>query len=91
MAEQSCMRCIISGRVQGVYYRVSAQGQASQYGIKGWAKNLTSGQVEVMACGNEADLQLFLAWLKQGPGNATISTVTYETLPWMEYQGFLVL
>lgn len=91
MSSQSCMRCIISGRVQGVFYRASAKEEAAQYGIKGWAKNLPSGQVEVVACGEEEDLRLFLEWLNQGPAEAEVTSVTYEYLPWVEYSSFLVL
>lgn len=91
MSMQLCIRCIISGTVQGVGYRASAKREASQYAIKGWAKNLPSGQVEVMACGREEDLALFFAWLKKGPLNAQVSAATYDSLPWVEHQDFLVL
>ena len=62
MKEQLAMHCYISGRVQGVFYRASAREAANKYGIKGWAKNLADGRVEVVACGTKEPLDLFLAW-----------------------------
>ena len=91
MKEQLAMRCYISGRVQGVFYRASAREAANKYGIKGWAKNLADGRVEVVACGTKEPLDLFFAWLKQGPQHATVTEVTHEVIPWMDYADFLVL
>lgn len=66
MSNDLCMRCYISGRVQGVSYRASAQKMAKQLMITGWAKNLLDGRVEVFACGKEDKLDEFYIWLQQG-------------------------
>lgn len=85
------MRCYVSGNVQGVFYRVSTQVEAKKYGITGWAKNLADGRVEVVACGSSEHLDLFFAWLKQGPKNAKVLEVTRESIIFTNCQGFVVL
>ncbi|KTD31279.1 MULTISPECIES: acylphosphatase [Legionella] len=88
MAQQLCMRCYLSGKVQGVWFRASAKEQAQHLGISGWARNLADGRVEVFACGEENQLQHFYDWLKQGPPHAQVTEYTREDLPWKDYQGF---
>jgi len=68
-----CKRFIISGRVQGVWYRGSTQQQARRLGVKGYARNLTDGSVEVMACGSNEKIDELRSWLQQGPSNAKVS------------------
>ncbi|HHF7365242.1 TPA: acylphosphatase [Legionella bozemanae] len=88
MMNQACMRCYISGKVQGVWYRASAQREAKKLGITGWAQNLDDGRVEVLACGTVDNLKLFYAWLQEGPQLAIVEECTYEELSWQEYEGF---
>ncbi|WP_454783215.1 acylphosphatase [Legionella sp. WA2022007384] len=88
MANQACMRCYISGKVQGVWYRASAQREAMKLEITGWARNLDDGRVEVFACGKADKLKLFYSWLKKGPQLAVVDECTYEEVIWQEYQGF---
>jgi len=83
-----CIHCFISGRVQGVWYRASTQKEAQKLGITGWARNLPDGRVEVMACGEPAQLAKLHAWLKRGPTLAEVSEVTYEELVVQEFDGF---
>ena len=58
-----CNRCLVSGRVQGVFYRASAQQRAQELGVRGYARNLSDGRVEVLACGEAASVQAFVDWL----------------------------
>jgi acylphosphatase len=82
------MRCFISGTVQGVWYRASAKKEADNLEIKGWARNLDDGRVEVLACGENKNLELFYNWLKKGPPSAQVEEVTQEQLSWKEYEEF---
>ncbi len=76
----ACRRFWISGRVQGVYFRASARERARTLGLRGWARNLDDGRVEVVASGSAAALQEFAAWLAQGPTAARVETVASEVV-----------
>ena len=69
------MHYIVHGRVQGVFYRASTREQALRMGLSGWVKNLANGGVEVLACGDEEQLQQFGQWLWQGPEYAHVTHV----------------
>ena len=72
------VRCWVSGRVQGVYYRASTAEQAARLGLKGFARNLADGRVEVLVCGSEESVQALIAWLWVGPSAARVSDVRTE-------------
>lgn len=88
MANQICIHCCISGKVQGVWFRASAKEEADKLGITGWACNLPDGRVEVFACGDSEKMSAFHAWLKHGPRLAAVTEVSYEELPWQQHQQF---
>jgi len=69
------LHCVISGRVQGVFFRAWTRNQARELGIGGWARNLPSGQVEVLAQGADEALAAFLELLRQGPPLAQVDRV----------------
>jgi acylphosphatase len=83
-----CLRCHVSGRVQGVWYRGSTQHKARELGVSGFARNLADGGVEVLACGEAEAVQALANWLWQGPPAAHVSDVLCETLPFRDYDGF---
>lgn len=66
---------VISGKVQGVFYRASAKEQAEKLQINGWVKNTKEGNVEVLASGSEESLLKFTEWCKTGPDGAFVSNV----------------
>ena len=65
----------IRGRVQGVFFRDSTRRVAESLGITGHAINLSDGDVEVLACGDEASLEQLGEWLKEGPPHARVDDV----------------
>jgi acylphosphatase len=71
----SCLRCLVAGKVQGVWYRASTQRQAVALGLSGYARNLPDGCVEVLACGETAALRQLQDWLWQGPPAAEVTDV----------------
>lgn len=66
---------LISGRVQGVYYRASMQEQATALGLIGWCRNLPDGRVEAVAQGPLQQLEQLVVWCRQGPPHATVQEV----------------
>lgn len=68
-------RCFVSGRVQGVFYRASTQREALRLGVRGYAKNLPDGRVEVLAVGDENSVAALLAWLWRGSPAAHVTQV----------------
>jgi acylphosphatase len=81
MSEKIAIRCFVSGKVQGVWFRASTQEQAKALGLVGWAKNLPDGRVEVLAVGSKDKLTELYQWLHEGPPLAHVTEVTYEELP----------
>lgn len=84
-----CLRCLVAGRVQGVWYRASAQRQAQALGITGYARNLADGRVEVLACGDASALERLQAWLWQGPPAAEVIDVRCESVAGERPSAFL--
>ena len=83
---------LISGRVQGVGYRAFSQEQALNLGLKGWVRNLKSGQVEVLAGGSEFTLEEFHKVLKEGPPSSQVDELKFvELTEPMELSGFEVI
>ena len=70
-----CRRFLVSGSVQGVFYRVSTEATARRLGLTGWVRNRRDGSVELVACGAEANLQELESWLWQGPPHARVEQV----------------
>ncbi|MCW8926467.1 MAG: acylphosphatase [Xanthomonadales bacterium] len=88
--EKQCKRYLVSGKVQGVWYRASTQEQARRLGIDGYARNLSDGRVEVMASGPSDALDELGEWLWQGPKNARVSSVDCDERQWNGEEGFRI-
>lgn len=76
-----CKKCLVSGRVQGVFYRGAAAQRADELGVRGYARNLPDGRVEVLACGEEKAVQAFVSWLWTGSSAAKVTGVEVADLP----------
>jgi acylphosphatase len=68
----------ISGKVQGVGYRLSAQSEAVRLGVKGWVKNLPDGRVEAVLEGEKAAVEQMIQWCHSGPTAAVVKDVNVE-------------
>lgn len=73
-------RCLVSGRVQGVFYRASTRARAEVLGVTGFARNLPDGRVEVLACGEPAAVAALCDWLWRGSPASHVQDVAVETL-----------
>jgi len=84
----NCKRYIVSGHVQGVWYRGSTQSKANQLGLTGYAYNLDDGCVEVVACGDDQAISSLVDWLWQGPAGASVTNVEEQLVFDDEYDCF---
>jgi acylphosphatase len=75
----SAARFFVKGRVQGVWFRASTREQARTLGVRGYARNLDDGRVEVLAAGDGAAIDALAQWLRQGPPNARVDAVDRES------------
>ncbi|HVV67432.1 MAG TPA: acylphosphatase [Gammaproteobacteria bacterium] len=81
---------IISGRVQGVYFRAFTKQQATNLGLTGWVRNLPEGQVEAKAFGTANQLTAFAEKLRTGPPMAQVATLTIVDIPLELHTSFSV-
>jgi acylphosphatase len=85
----SAARYYVGGKVQGVWFRAATREQAVRLGLRGHARNLADGRVEVLAIGDDDALAQLEAWLWQGPPLAKVSEVKREAIePAPDVQGF---
>ena len=79
---------MVSGKVQGVFYRASTREQALSLGVSGYAMNRSDGSVEVLASGPASALDALERWLWVGPPLARVDAVDREDLPEQLLHGF---
>ena len=82
---------IVYGHVQGVFFRASAQIQASELGVTGWVRNLQDGTVEVYAEGNQNALNRFIEWCRKGPPSAKVSRCDLDWIAPKAISNFKIL
>jgi acylphosphatase len=75
---QRRLHAVVSGRVQGVGFRASAQQVAQRLGLAGWVRNLADGRVELEAEGPPMVLDQLLAWLRKGPSLSRVDGVAVD-------------
>lgn len=78
--ENCCVKALVTGKVQGVWYRRATQDQALQHGLTGHAINLPDGRVEVLLCGGPDAVKRVSQWLWKGPENARVTHVELEVV-----------
>jgi acylphosphatase len=83
------LHIVVTGRVQGVFFRASTQRRALDLGISGTAKNLPDGSVEIFAQGDRT--KEFLSWCAHGPAFARVENLVVEELGREPINGFKVL
>ncbi len=85
-----CYRFIVTGRVQGVYFRQSTADQARRLGLRGWVRNLPDGRVEGIASGDVAALEALRTWLRHGPPAARVDDLQWNAAVEAPGEGFEV-
>jgi acylphosphatase len=81
---------MVTGRVQGVWFRESCRDQAQAAGVAGSARNLADGRVEVVLEGPRAAVEEVVAWCRRGPQRARVDGIEVVDEPPMAEQGFRV-
>jgi acylphosphatase len=81
---------IVSGKVQGVFYRQSTKEKARELGITGTVKNLPNGNVQIVATGTTAQLEQLVSWCKQGPARAVVTHVEIKTVTPQVFIDFVI-
>lgn len=87
---QQTISIIISGKVQGVFFRHSTKEKALELGITGQVSNLPDGSVQVIATGTTEQLEELRAWCKQGPQKAVVLQVSHRELPFQYFDSFVI-
>jgi acylphosphatase len=77
---------LVSGLVQGVFFRYNTTRKADELGLAGIVRNLRDGRVEIVCEGAEEEIEKLLEWCKRGPGGAIVKHVD---VAWKDYTGEL--
>ena len=81
---------IVTGKVQGVFYRQSTQEKALELGLTGIVKNQPDGSVYIQASGASGQLNQLIAWCRQGPSRAVVTAVQVENIEPRAFIGFTI-
>ena len=84
MKNKTRAHAIITGKVQGVFFRVETRHAAEGFGLVGWVRNKADGSVEAVFEGKDVDVKAMLAWCQTGPPRARVSKMD---VTWQEYAG----
>lgn len=80
---------IISGRVQGVFFRAETQRTAMNFNLAGWVRNTADGRVEAVFEGEDENVDKMIAWCHIGPPAARVQEVIAEEEPYTgEFRDF---
>ena len=83
-------RFLVSGKVQGVFFRASTREQALRLGLSGSARNLADGRVEVVVAGDDAAIEALGHWLGKGPPAARVENVVRDACDAEVAAGFVI-
>ena len=84
MEKQVRAHVIITGRVQGVFFRVETQRAAERFGVAGWVRNRPEGTVEAVFEGDPESVDAVLQWCHEGPNLAVVKKVDVS---WQDFSG----
>ena len=80
----------VTGEVQGVFFRQTAQEKAKALGVQGTVQNMDDGAVAIVATGTKELLDAFVAWCKQGPPRAKVKEVIVREIPLQHFGTFTI-
>ncbi|HLD86563.1 MAG TPA: acylphosphatase [Candidatus Nanoarchaeia archaeon] len=74
------LKLTIKGKVQGVFFRANVQGKALELGVHGYARNLPTGEVEIVVQGIEEQIAKLYRFIRANPGDSTVESIETEKL-----------
>jgi acylphosphatase len=83
-------RVLISGRVQGVFFRDTCRRMAERLGVSGWVRNLPDGNVEAVFEGADGEVGRLMEWSRHGPPHAVVEDVRVQSEPPEGISGFQI-
>jgi acylphosphatase len=83
-------RVVVTGEVQGVFFRDTCRRVANQHSVAGWVRNCADGSVEAVFEGSPADVDRLVSWARQGPPHAYVTGVSVFSEPPAGVSGFTV-
>jgi acylphosphatase len=83
-SEKTRCHVLVSGRVQGVFFRQSTSEKAKAFGLKGWVRNTEDGRVEAVFEGEREKIEKILEWMKVGPPLARVDGLEIK---WEDFKG----
>ncbi|MCK5784807.1 MAG: acylphosphatase [Desulfobacterales bacterium] len=84
MNRKISVHVVLSGRVQGVFFRMETRQAAERFGVNGWVRNRADGTVEAVFEGESEKVDLAVDWCKKGPPMASVSNIKIDEI---EYTG----
>lgn len=91
MNSEQTIKIIVSGKVQGVFYRQHTKETALALNIKGTVRNLNNGDVEVIATASKDRLDQLIIECKKGPWRAEVKSLLIEDMPLTYFQDFSII
>jgi acylphosphatase len=85
------IHALLSGRVQGVFFRAETRDVARRNGVYGWVRNMSDGRVEAIFEGRAQDVDQVLQWCRSGPPNARVDDIHLKEETFTgEFEGFAI-
>lgn len=85
------MHAVVTGKVQGVFFRDSTRKKAKQLNLTGWVKNCPDGSVELTASGERENVLALADWLWQGAPASEVADVNWSEVPLQNFDDFVIL
>ena len=76
--ENKSVHILVTGKVQGVFFRQATKVIAIKNHVTGWVKNLESGQVEILLEGEDQNVNSIVEWCHNGPANSRVDEIKIE-------------
>lgn len=91
MINEKCVHMLVDGHVQGVGFRYFVQQQATALNLTGWVRNRLDDQVEILAQGDESQLQKLVSVVRVGPALANVTSLAVDwSTPVVTYKRFSI-